>query len=118
MKLPDGHVLQQVLAQVGAKTLRMGAGEPDVVVHVKRRDARPVDRRVALPGGGDESGEEFILGGGAGENDAGLALGGDDIVDLRRGRAAGGGAESRAVGMDFDRETAGSEVAGGGGGHE
>lgn len=115
MEAAEGNVAEEMVLEVVAKALRVRGGEADVVVHVKRRDARPVERKGS--GLVDEGGEEFVLRRGAGEDDAGLALTGEDAVQVRGDGAGGGTTEGRAVGVDFDGETAGGRVVRGGDGH-
>ena len=112
----DGDVAQEVLLKVVTKTLWVGGGQADVVVHVKRGNARPIESETAL-GGVDESCEELVLRRSAGEDDAGFALAGDDAVEVGGDGARSGAPEGGTVGVDFDCEAAGGEIVRSGDGH-
>ena len=115
MEAAEGDVAEEMLVEVVAEALRVRGGEADVVVHVKRGDSGPVEGEgVGLV---DEGGEEFVLGRCAGEDDTGVALAGEDAVQVGRDGAGGGTTEGRAVGVDFDGQTAGGCVVRGGDGH-
>jgi hypothetical protein len=105
-----------VLVKIVANTLRVGSAQADVVVHVKRGNARPIESETAL-GGVDESCEELVLRRSAGEDDAGFALAGDDAVEVGGDGARSGAPEGGTVGVDFDCEAAGGEIVRSGDGH-
>ena len=75
----DGDVAQEVLLKVVTKTLWVGGGQADVVVHVKRGNLRPIERVSAL-GGINEGRQKFILRWRAGKNNPrGTLLGYDRL---------------------------------------
>ena len=81
MKMTHVDVLEQMLAQVVPKTLRVHTGQANVIIHVECSDARPIQGEPALRGI-NERGEELILRGRAGENNARLTLARDKPVQM------------------------------------
>ena len=104
MKMTHVDVLEQMLAQVVPKTLRVHTGQANVIIHVECSDARPIQGEPALRGI-NERGEELILRGRTGENNARLTLARDKPVQMC-GHGTGRSTTQRgAIRVNFKRET-------------